>query len=118
MYCNCTDTLKVPECANSLFIGQITPDTDYWVHIQNITTGHSTLQAITSNGDGSITIDLTNPDKSYFNHNSFYMVYVTLPDSDERLSLLLGGQTPTCYLIGFEKYNTDITFDIWQLELS
>ena len=116
MYCNCSNTLLVPECTDNIFIGTATPSTEYWVHFNNESSGYNAMQVITSDISGNIIIDTTTPAKSYYNSASTYIVYITLPNSEVKENITLDAVIHTCFVVKFEKINTDAIFTTWNLE--
>ncbi len=98
---------SVPECANTINLGQI-PNVNTLVFItiekQN---GSQILQSFTSEADGTIKLDMTDPNTSYYNHfDGLYLVWATLGGyycENDKLEMTATGVVSTTYGITFRK---------------
>lgn len=107
---NCTSVKLIPTCVDELIIGFIPFDTtDVFVYIKNTTSGHIEQFEATSDADALVALDLSLIDKSFFNENSFYELWVTLQDGqiDDKLDITMQGSyvpdTYTCLNLLFSK---------------
>jgi hypothetical protein len=107
MACNdCSELDSIPECTDSIVLGSIDPDTEVYIYVKNIFTDYVHREEVTSDGDGDITLDLTEPDSSFYNPDSQYEIWVTLRDSSERLDITYAyGLTDTCLSLSFFRVN-------------
>jgi hypothetical protein len=119
---NCLRTNIVPACTDELIIGTIQEIAPINIFVKNLTTGFVYLQqadSISLYGYGSVILDMNDPDKSFYNPNSSYEIWVTLQDDTEkeRLSISVGDEDADCITVSFEKYYGDlpIVFESHQL---
>jgi hypothetical protein len=107
MSCNCSELDSIPECTDSIVLGAISDiDTEVYIYVKNTFTGYVHREEATSNGDGDVTLDLTEPDSSFYNQDSAYEVWITTRDSSDRLEILYAyGLTDTCLSISFFRVN-------------
>lgn len=119
---DCLRTKVVPACTDELVIGTIQEVAPINIFVKNLTTGYIYIQqtdSISLSGYGSVILDMNNPDKSFYNPNSSYEIWITLQDDPEkeRLSIAIGDEDTYCVAASFEKYNGDelLVFDTHQL---
>lgn len=107
MACNeCTSLESTPECSDSITIGKITALTEAYIYVKNIFTGYIHREEVTSDADGDIVLNLSEPDSSFYNSDSAYEVWVTLRTDSERLDVTYAyGLTDTCFNLEFYKVN-------------
>ena len=109
MSCNCSQLDQIPECTDSILLGSIDPDTEYYIYVKNSSTGFTYREEVTSDELGHIELDLTQPDPTFYNQESSYEVWVTLRDSNERLEITYAyGLTDTCLALSFFRLSTTI----------
>lgn len=101
--CSC----PIPECANTLNLGTITSlNTPVFIQVQK-QNGPEYLQAFTSEADGTIKLDLTDPNTSFFNHfDGSYLVWATLAGylcEDDKLEMTSEGEIATTWAVTFKK---------------
>lgn len=102
----CQETQPVPECVDSIIIGKVPPvSTPLHVFVKNVTTGYTYMQDVTSGPDGTIILDSTLPDKSFYNQNHLFEVWVTNITDMVKLPITIAGLTYSCLLVPFEKIN-------------
>lgn len=102
-----TCTHPVYECVQSLLLGRISnTNTQVYIHVvkQN---GAEYIQAATSDASGFVTLDMTAPDRYFYNHfDGLYLIYIMLggyfADSDKRTITAPGG-TATTLGVEFKK---------------
>lgn len=101
----CQNTKKIPVCITSLILGVSTPSVDVYVFIRNLTTGYTHRQEATTTEDGTIVLNLTQPDSSFYNPYSLYEAWVTLTTGTitDRLTVIIGETGYTCFALEFEK---------------
>src|SRR3990172_7397043 len=88
----CSDCVPVkclPACVQNIIIGIFDIDTDYYMYLENVTTGQITRFAATSTGDGVLTLVLGDyapmPEHSYLlwitktNQNIDHEEVITIP---------------------------------------
>jgi hypothetical protein len=117
MNCNCTNTLKIPTCANKLIIGQAEENTIYNIHINNKSTNYNSIQQFETDNTGIVELDLTNPSKDFYNQSSLYEIFITLEGTSVPSNIKIGSIEYSCFNIEFEKINSDININEWTLEL-
>jgi hypothetical protein len=107
MACNdCYILDSIPECTESLELGSIAPDTEVYIYVKNIFTGYVHRQETTSDGDGDLILDLTEPDISFYNQDSIYEIWATLRTDNERLDITYAyGLTSDCFSLSFFAVN-------------
>jgi hypothetical protein len=107
MACNCSELDQIPECTESIVLGALSEiDTEVYIYVKNTFTGYVHREETTSNGDGDVTLDLTQPDSSFYNQDSAYEVWVTLRSDSERMDILYAyGLTNTCLSLSFLRVN-------------
>lgn len=98
---------NIPECATLLNLGQIpNVNTSVFVQIEK-QNGAQFIQAFTSLADGTVRLDLSDPDTNFFNHfDGLYMVWVTLGGylcENDKLEMTASGTISTMYGFAFEK---------------
>lgn len=99
----CLCTLTLPTCFDTLVVGTVgSPNTNYWVYIQDNTINKLTGYEATSGATGVISISLT----SIFAENHSYSLWATLRTStpEEREDILISGASnPThCFDLKFQ----------------
>lgn len=100
----CQDTQPVPECVSSIVIGVIALlSTPVHVFVKNNTTNYVHIQEATSAADGTITLDSTLPDISFYNKNHLYEIWVTGIADLIKLPITINSIDYDCLLIQFEK---------------
>lgn len=119
---DCLRTKVVPACTDELVIGTIQEVAPISIFVKNLTTGYIYIQqtdSISLSGYGSVILDMNEPDKSFYNPNSSYEIWVTLQDDPEkeRLSIAVGDEDSLCVAVSFEKYYGDepLVFETHQL---
>jgi hypothetical protein len=107
MACNdCYLLDSIPECTEELVLGTIDPDTEVYIYVKNIFTGYVHREEVTSDGDGEIVLDLTQPDISFYNQDSIYEIWATLRTDSERLDITVAyGQVHDCLSLSFFAVN-------------
>jgi hypothetical protein len=107
MACNdCYQLDSIPECTEELELGSIAPDTEVYIYVKNIFTGYVHREEVTSDGDGDIVLDLTQPDISFYNQHSIYEIWVTLRTDNERIEVTYAyGLTADCFSLSFFQVN-------------
>lgn len=101
---NCTATKSIPTCTTDLIIGQIEDfDTDVFVFVKNLTTGYSLRFEATSEGDGTVRLDMTLVDPSFYNPNSLYEIWITLQDEgqNQKQIITIDSETFDCFNLRF-----------------
>ncbi len=107
---NCSELDPIPECTESLLLGTIEPDTEVYIYVKNISNRYIHSEATTSDEDGYLTLDLEQPDPTYYNSDSSYEVWATLRTDNVRLSITYAyGLTDTCLAISFFRVNDTYT---------
>lgn len=94
----CTPTLEIPQCTDSLIIGQSDfKDTDVYIFIKDEENRVQREEA-TTNGDGVVTLDMSSP-ANYYQSGVDYEMWVTLMDanSTENLPIWIAGEFFTCF---------------------
>lgn len=106
MSCNCTQAGLIPKCTTTLTLGTITSfTTAVYVIIKNIATGRTQIQSFTTDGAGSVDLDMTDPAKQFFGGNQQYEVHVSLQSADninDKETLTINTVADTCFFIEFE----------------
>jgi hypothetical protein len=112
---DCLRTKVVPACTDELILGTIEEVAPINIFVKNLSTGYIYVQQSDStslSGYGSVSLDMTDPDTSFYNPNSSYEIWVTLQDesNNDRLSIAVGDEDGTCLAVSFEKYYGDGPF--------
>lgn len=116
---SCTPTKSIPSCIDDLIIGTGVAATDYVVYVENLTTGYIYAQEVTSDGSGLITLDTTLPDKSFYNKDSSYNLWVGLPGGspNDMEEITIDGTGYTCFLLTFIDISSNNGLESFTLEI-
>lgn len=88
MACNDCHTLdQIPECTESLELGTIDADTEVYIYVKNNFTDYVHRQEALSDGDGLLTLDLTQPDPTFYNKDSSFEIWVTLRTDNVKIDI-------------------------------
>lgn len=124
MACNtCQLTKSIPTCTESLVLGTIASDTDVFIFVLNHSNGYLYKQEATSSPYGTLILDLTKPDPSFYNQDSDYEVWATLQTDSliDRLDITIDDVEYSCFDVSFiASYNdqdTTNTFSQATLEI-
>jgi hypothetical protein len=106
MACNdCYLLDSIPECTENLEVGYIDPNTEVYIYVKNIFTGYVHREEVTSDGDGLINLDLTQPE-TFYNQDSIYEIWVTLRTDNERIDITVSyGEVHDCLSLAFFAVN-------------
>ena len=107
---NCTESNQIPECVDTITIGTIANlNTAVYIYIRNLSTGYVHQQAATSSGAGLVILDSTLPDKSFYNENHLYELWITLQSAgiNNKKTITIDAEVQDCLLLNFVK--TDST---------
>jgi hypothetical protein len=107
MACNdCHELDSIPECSDELELGEITPDLEVYIYVRNTFSGYIHRQEAISDVDGAITLDLTQPDPSYYNKDSSYEIWVTPRTDNVRIDIIVAyGLINDCINLSLFKVN-------------
>lgn len=105
MSCTNCFSFECPECPESVkFFTSLTPNTDYYLHIEN--KQKVTIVKITSDGDGHLVLTEDQLVPAYFNrYNGYYTVRITAqpePVNFETVTLC-DSTVVSCFLLTFKK---------------
>lgn len=90
MACNdCHELDQIPECTDSLELGSIDADTEVYIYVKNIFTGYVHRQEALSDEEGTLTLDLTEPESSFYNKDSSYEIWITLRTDNVRIDITI-----------------------------
>ena len=103
MICYCEEAYELPECTQTITIGTILPSTIYWVSILNTSTNYRYVHEVTSDLVGLVTIDSKAPSTEFYNKDSFYQIWVTLPNELSKKLFLVNGVSIDCVSLTFYK---------------
>ena len=117
MSCNtCQLTKPIPTCTESLVLGTIASDTDVYIFVKNHSSGYIHRQEATSTLYGTLALDMSLPDPSFYNQDSNYEVWVTLQtvSPNDRLDITIDSVTYDCFSLSFYTFynETDYTISI------
>lgn len=107
MACNdCLQLDQIPECTDTLELGNIgVNDAEVYIYVQNTFTGYTHRQEAVSSVAGALTLDLTQPDKSFYNQDSAYKVWTTLRIDNVKINFTVDTEESECLDISFFKVN-------------
>jgi hypothetical protein len=107
MACNdCHELDQIPECTDSLELGSVDADTEVYIYVKNIFTGYIHRQEALSDEEGVLTLDLTQPESSYYNKDSSYEIWVTLRTDNVRIDITVSyGVVADCLNLSFFAVN-------------
>jgi hypothetical protein len=109
---NCYSFDSIPECTSELTLGIIDPLTDIYIYVKNTFTGYMHREEVTSDANGEIILDLTQPDPSFYNQDSSYEIWATLRTDSDLIEITVAyGIVDTCISVEFFKVN-DTTEEI------
>jgi hypothetical protein len=81
--CNCYDLPSLPTCSESLTLLGLTADTDAFIYVQSIS-GYVHRYEGTTDAEGGITLDITEPSTFYHSDSSF-KIWATDQDGTQLL---------------------------------
>jgi hypothetical protein len=103
---NCSELDPIPECTDNILLGTIEPDTEVYIYVKNLSSGYVHREETTSDEDGYLTLDLTEPDPTYYNSDSHYEVWATLRTDNVRLDITYAyGLIDSCLSLSFFRVN-------------
>jgi hypothetical protein len=88
-----------------MVLGTIAVDTEVYIYVKNTFSGYLHSQEAISDNAGVLTLDLTQPDPSFYNQDSHYEVWVTLMTDNVKLTFTEDLETYDCLEISFYKVN-------------
>jgi len=120
MSCNsCQLTKPIPTCTELLVLGAITSDTDVYIYVKNHNSGYVHRQEAVSTLYGTLSLDMSLPDPSFYNQDSNYEVWVTTQESTDRIDITIDAITYDCFSLSFYTFynETDYTVSIPEVTL-
>jgi hypothetical protein len=102
---NCLSLDQIPECTDSMVLGEMAVSTEVYIYVKNTFTGYIHRQEAISDGAGELELDLEQPDPSFYNQDSHYEVWVTLRTDDVKIIFTVDAEAYTCLEISFYKIN-------------
>lgn len=116
MSCICQESQKIPTCLYELILGSVSEvNTLVHVDIRNVSTGYTFRQSVTTSAEGLVTIDLTTPEPSFYNPDSYYEVSISSPEYVV-LPITIDDMEYDCIGLYFEKIN-GIEEATWTLKI-
>lgn len=107
----CTPTLPIATCSDTLEIGQTAyASTLVYIFFKNLNLGpdgSTERQSATTNADGVVSADMSEPSKGFYNDVHKFELWVSLQDTaqGERLPIFIAGSEFTCFAVTFEIIN-------------
>jgi len=111
MFCNCEEAYSLPECTDTITIGTLLPNTIYWIHIENTSSGYKYTQEVTSDALGVIVLDSTQPSQAFYNERSLYQISVTLPEESTTKNITIDAIAVQCIFLSFYKQHGEPTIN-------
>lgn len=106
MACNdCLSLDQIPECTESMVLGIIAVDTEVYIYVKNTFSGYIHRQEALSDNAGVLTLNLEQPDPSFYNQDSHYQGWVTLRTDNVKLTFTEDTVEYDCLEISFYKVN-------------
>jgi hypothetical protein len=102
---NCLSLDQIPECTESMVLGEIAVDTEVYIYVKNTFSGYMHRQQAISDNDGELVLNLEQPDPAFYNQDSHYEVWVTLRTDDVKLTFTEDTVEYDCLEISFYKIN-------------
>jgi hypothetical protein len=103
---NCHELDQIPECTETLELGNIAVDTEVYIYVKNLFTEYVHRQEAISDVDGLLTLDLTQPDPSFYNKDSAFEIWVTLRTDNVKLDVTVAyGTVADCMNLSFFPVN-------------
>lgn len=99
MSCACQIIQPVPRCTTTLTIGTVASlATAVYVYIKNLGSGRTVRYDMTTDGAGTVTLDMSEAGLFYDVHNSFEIWVATAAAPQTRLTVTVGALSDTCLL--------------------
>lgn len=110
----CKEVLPIPECAEAVLIGSITDfDTVVYIFVKNLSTGRIVQQESTSDDEGFVTLNTSDPDPSFYSESHFYELSITKQSDHfnvlQEITVEGSEDAYTCLLLQFQKI-TPLTY--------
>lgn len=115
----CTPIKELTAGAGTVVLGTVAEtSSDVYVYVKNTATKQIYRQSTTTDGDGTVTLDLTDPDAFAYHPNATFEIWVTLQSADigTVLSITIGASSYECLAARFVRplgssntYVTDAT---------